>query len=198
MQSGIPVFFTTPKKLRSWFEKNHSKLPELWLGFYKKDSGKPSVTYQEALDEALAFGWIDGIRKSLGEESYVIRFTPRKKNSIWSQVNIRRIAELTKLGRMHESGKTVFETRNPEKANRYSFEQEELKFSSAEEKKFRANKSAWKFFNDSPPSYRKPATWWVLSAKKEETRTRRLQQLIEDSANGRRIKSLIPAARQKK
>jgi uncharacterized protein YdeI (YjbR/CyaY-like superfamily) len=176
-----PKFFTTVDKLRDWYLKNHMKKDEILIGFYKVNSGKKSILYQDAIDEALAFGWIDGIRKGIDEISYNTRFTPRRKNSIWSQINIKRIAHLKKSGRMHPAGLEVFNNRNPERTNLYSFEQKDLQLRTDYEQEFRANKKAWDFFQSKPPSYRKPSIHWVISAKQEETRLRRLRKLIHDS-----------------
>ncbi len=186
-----PIFFESAADLRAWFENNHHSAPELWLSIRKKGSGLPSVTYREAVDEALCFGWIDSAMKSIDEASYRQRFTPRKKGSIWSAVNIARVEELTRSGRMHPAGLRVFEERDPAKANRYSFEQGEIQLSSEQEASLRANEAAWSFFQSQPPSYRKPALWWVISAKKEETRQRRLAALIRDCEAGRRLAHLV-------
>lgn len=182
-----PKFFKTAAAWRAWLAKNHDKASEISVGFRKRKTGLPSITYQEALDGALCYGWIDGVRNSIDETSYRIRFTPRKKGSIWSAVNIARIAELTRLGLMQPAGRSVFEGRDPTKAKRYSHEQQDHQFSTLYEKRFRANRKAWNYFQSQPPSYRKPAGWWVMSAKREETRERRLAILIADSAADRRI-----------
>ena len=186
------TFFATPADFRKWLEKNHDKLPELLVGFYKKGSGKPSITWPESVDEALCFGWIDGIRRSINDESYSIRFTPRRARSIWSNVNTKRVAELTKQGRMHAAGLEAFEARDPKRSGIYSFEQREKskKLSAAYEAKLKANRKAWAFFQAQPPGYQRLASLYVMSAKKEETRLRRLTVLIEDSAAGRRLKGL--------
>jgi uncharacterized protein YdeI (YjbR/CyaY-like superfamily) len=183
-------FFKSPRDLRSWFEKNHDKKQEQFIAFYKKDSGKPSITYQEALDQALAFGWIDGVRKSIDVKSYMIRFTPRKPKSYWSAVNIKHVERLMKLGSMHQSGIKVFESRDKEKSEKYSFERQNVKLNSNYEKLFKANKKAWDFFQSKPPSYRKSALWWIMSAKQGETRIRRLDQLIKYSESGEKIPPL--------
>jgi len=159
----------------------------LWVGFHKKNSGKKSISYAEALDEALCFGWIDGVRKSVNESSYTIRFTPRKSKSIWSRVNTKRAEELSKLGRMKPSGREAFALRDPQRSGIYSFETSARKLAEVYESKFRAKKRAWEFFQNQPPGYRKLATFWVMSAKKDETRLRRVEQLISDSANNRRL-----------
>jgi uncharacterized protein YdeI (YjbR/CyaY-like superfamily) len=183
------TFFPTPADFRKWLEKNHDKVPELLVGFYKKGSGKPSIAWPESVDEALCFGWIDGIRRTIDDESYSIRFTPRRARSIWSAVNVKRVAELTKLGRMHPAGLRAFEARDPKRSYAYSFEQrkEGRKLAPEYQAKLEANKKAWTFFQAQAPYYQQTASWWVMSAKKEETRLRRLATLIDDSARGRRI-----------
>ena len=183
-----PRFFSTPEKFRQWLERDHDSASELLLGFHKKSSGKKSITYSEALDEALCYGWIDGIRKSIDETRYKNRFTPRKKGSNWSAVNIARVAALTTEGRMQPSGLAAFEARVPEKSGVYSFEQRTAVTLGVEfEQRFRANAKAWAFFESQAPYYRRTATFWVMSAKQEATRERRLASLIADSAAGRRV-----------
>jgi uncharacterized protein YdeI (YjbR/CyaY-like superfamily) len=184
------VFFKTPAELRRWLEENHDKTGELWVGFYKKDSGQRGITYAEAVDEALAFGWIDGIRKGVDEKSYTNRFTPRKRHSTWSQVNIKRVGELSEMGRMHPAGLKAFNERDLTKTNLYSFEQDSHALEEKYEQEFRANRKAWESFQAMPPSYRKPAIWWVMSAKKEETRQKRMAALIEVSEKGQRLPQL--------
>jgi uncharacterized protein YdeI (YjbR/CyaY-like superfamily) len=183
-------FFKNQSELRLWFEKNHDKKTEQWIGFYKTNSGKANITWPQSVDEALCFGWIDGIRKSIDEKSYKIRFTPRKSRSIWSKVNINRVAELTKLGLMQPSGLHIFNKRDAEISNRYSFERESVILKEEYEKKFRKNKTAWNYFESLPVSYKKPAIWWVMSAKKEETQIKRLDILINDSEKGQKIPPL--------
>ena len=197
LSAANPRFFTTPARFRAWFEKNHTKAKELWVGFYKRDTGKPSITWPQSVDEALCFGWIDGIRKSLGEESYTIRFTPRKSTSVWSEVNTRRIAELIAEGRVLPEGLAAFGRRDPVKSGVYSYEQRmNAKLDAEQERRFRANKKAWAYFESEAPWYRRAATHWVVSAKREETRERRLATLIECSARGERIGALkLPASR---
>jgi uncharacterized protein YdeI (YjbR/CyaY-like superfamily) len=185
-----PIFFSKQSELKKWFEKNHNKIQELLVGFYKKSSNKPSITYQEALDEALCFGWIDSIRRSIDDISYTIRFTPRKPKSYWSMVNIKRVMELKKLGRMKPSGLKTFRARDREKSEKYSFERRNVKLNPSYERKLKANEKAWDYFQSKPPSYQKPAIWWIMSAKQEETRLKRLARLIEDSENGRTIPPL--------
>ena len=183
------TFFATPPDFRRWLEKNHDKATELLVGFHKKGSGKASITWPESVDEALCFGWIDGVRRSIDEESYSIRFTPRRARSIWSNVNTKRFAELTQQGRIHPSGLEAFKRRDPKRSGIYSFEQREKSktLGAAYETKLKANAKAWAFFQAQPPGYRRLASLWVMSAKKEETRLRRLATLIADSAAGRRI-----------
>jgi len=182
-----PTFFATPDDFRRWLERNHDKASELLVGFYKKDSGRPSITWPESVDQALCFGWIDGVRKRIDDVSYTIRFTPRKRGSNWSAVNIRRVEELTKLELMQPAGLRAFELRTPEKSGIYAYENAPRELSAADAKKFRANKKAWAYFNAQAPSYRRVAIYWIMSAKREETRARRLALLIDDSANGRRL-----------
>ena len=179
-----PRFFRNAAAFRRWLEKNHDRAGELLVGFYKVGSGRPSMTWPESVDEALAFGWIDGVRRRIDDASYSIRFTPRRRGSIWSAINSRRIAELEKLGRMHEAGRQAFARRDEKKSAIYSYENRPKSLPPEFEKKFRANAKAWRYFNEQRPSYRRVAIHWVMSAKKEETRERRLKTLIEDSANG--------------
>jgi uncharacterized protein YdeI (YjbR/CyaY-like superfamily) len=181
-----PKFFSSPEQFREWLAKNHDTTSELLVGFHKKDSGKKSVTYSQALDEALCFGWIDGVRRSLDDVSYTIRFTPRKPRSIWSNVNVRHVERLTNEGRMAEPGIKAYALRDPERTGIYAFENRPREFSPEFEKKFRANKRAWEFFQTEPPSIRRVCIFWVMSAKKEETRVRRLEQLIDSSSKGLR------------
>ena len=182
------VFFETPAMFRAWLEQHHATTQELWVGYYKKGSGKPSITWPESVDEALCFGWIDGVRKTIDDTSYTIRFTPRKARSTWSAVNMKRVEELTRLGRMHPAGLKAFEERSEAKTGVYAYEQRQAAELGEEfERQFRANEQAWAFFQAQPAGYRRTATWWVISAKKDETRRKRLATLIEDSENGRTI-----------
>jgi uncharacterized protein YdeI (YjbR/CyaY-like superfamily) len=187
-----PKFFTSPAQFREWLEKNHSTATELLVGFHKKGSGKKSITYSEALDEALCFGWIDGVRRSLDETSYTIRFTPRKPRSIWSLINVRHVERLQKQGRMHSAGLAAFAQRDPKRTGIYSFENRPRELSPEYQKEFAKHKTAWQFFQAQPPGYKRLMTYRVMEAKKEETRLRRLQQLIESSAKGERIGLLTP------
>lgn len=184
------TFFPSAREFRSWLEQNHADSRELLVGLHRTESGKGGVTYPEALDEALCFGWIDGIRRRHDETSYTIRFTPRKPGSIWSAINTQRVGELKKLGRMHAAGQKVFDERDRKKSKLYSYERGNCKLEAALEKQFRANKRAWTFYQAQAPWYRRTSCWWVMSAKQETTRSRRLSQLIQDSAAGVRIKPL--------
>src|SRR4051794_5546895 len=176
-----PTFFATPAQFRAWLEEHHDSASELLVGFYKKGSGRPGITWPEAVDQALCFGWIDGVRRSLGDESYTVRFTPRRSRSIWSAVNVARVAELTKLGLMRPAGVSAFEARRDDRTGIYSHEQKQAaRLGRAQQQRFRANAKAWEFFQAQPPGYRRQAIWWVVSAKREETRARRLEQLIAD------------------
>ncbi|MFP5351724.1 MAG: YdeI/OmpD-associated family protein [Actinomycetota bacterium] len=179
-------FFKTPTAFRKWLERNHDKKSELWVGFYKKASGRGGMVYQEALDVALCYGWIDGKVQRIDEDSYRQRFTPRKKGSGWSQVNVKKVAELKRQGLMHPAGLEAFEQRRP--AN-YPPQNEPV-FTREQEMRFKANKKAWEFFQAQPPGYKRNATWWVVSFKRQETRDSHLDQLIADSAAGRRLKHL--------
>lgn len=193
------LYVPTSADFRRWLEANHSECDELWVGFYKRGSGKPSISYPEAVEEALCFGWIDGVRKSVSDHAYTIRFTPRKARSQWSAVNIERVQELSAEGRMEPMGLKAFEGATQQK-RKYSFEQRhESRFSREDEGQFRANSKAWNFFQAQPPWYRRTATFWVVSAKKEETRQRRLAILIRDSGAGRSIRPLTrPVPKRKK
>ena len=186
-----PTTFERPQDFRAWLEQHHDSEPEVWVGYYRKGSGKPSMTWPESVDEALCFGWIDGIRKSIDAEAYMIRFTPRRARSIWSAVNIGRVAALTEEGRMRPSGLEAFEARREDRSGIYSYEQrDEAKLDPTHEKRFRAKKKAWAAFEAMPKSYRQAAIRWVMTAKKEETRERRLATLMEDSAAGRTVPPL--------
>lgn len=185
-----PTFFATPAELRKWFERHHASEKELLVGYYKVGSGKPSITWPESVDEALCFGWIDGVRRSLGEEAYCIRFTPRKTTSIWSKINVDRVKALKKEGRMTAAGLKAFAARK-DGTDGYSFERiKEAALSAADERKLRANKKAAAYFDAQAPWYRRTALHWVTSAKKEETRARRLEQLIAACAEGRPVPPL--------
>ncbi len=183
--------FERPEDFRRWLERHHSSERELWVVYYKKSSGRASMTWPESVDEALSFGWIDGVRRRIDDERYTIRFTPRRAGSIWSAVNIGRVAVLTDEGRMRPAGRAAFEARREDRSGIYSYERrDEAVFSSAFEKRFRARKRAWAWFEAQPKGYRRNTIRWVMTAKREETRERRLATLIEDSAEERRIAPL--------
>ena len=184
------IFFPTQKNLRKWFEKNHKKEKELFVGYYKLSSGKPSITWSQSVDEALCFGWIDSIRKSIDEESYCNRFTPRNPKSNWSAINIKKVEELTKLGLMKPEGLHAFSLRKENNSKIYSYENPTVSFDKSYEKKFKTNKEAWTFFQLTAPSYQKITTRWVISAKQETTRLKRLDELIRDCAAGKKIKAM--------
>jgi len=184
-----PLFFATAAAFRRWLAENHDRADELWVGFYKVGTGRPSITWPEAVDEALCFGWIDGIRKKVDEESYTNRFTPRRPGSRWSAKNVRRMEELIAEGRVEPAGMAAYDRRTGTYS--YSYEQRyEARFSPELEERLHAEPSAWKHFRSQPPGYRQTVTFWVMSAKREETRQRRMAVLIESSAAGRRIPPL--------
>ena len=181
-----PVYYASPAQWRAWLEAHHASEREHWVGFHKRGTGRPSMTWAESVDQALCFGWIDGIRKRVDDERYTIRFTPRTPSSRWSRVNVARVAELSDAGLMGPAGLAAFAARTAE--GTYSYEQRDAAaFDSGRERRFRADAVAWAWFQAQPPGYRRTATHWVMSAKREETRDRRLATLIEDSAAGRRI-----------
>jgi uncharacterized protein YdeI (YjbR/CyaY-like superfamily) len=190
-------FFKSPADFRKWLETNRASADELWVGFYKKDSGHQSITWPESVDEALCFGWIDGIRKRVDEESYTIRFTPRRVGSIWSTFNINRAQALIAEGRMHQIGLDAFLARKENKSGIYSYEQRKDQLDEPYEKILRQKRSAWEFFQTQSPAYRRAAIWWVVSAKREETRLKRLEKLIGDSAQNRTISQFTPTKKIK-
>ncbi|MEA2275371.1 MAG: hypothetical protein QOC78_331 [Solirubrobacteraceae bacterium] len=191
-----PTFFATPDELRAWLAAHHEVEAELWVGFHKKGSGLPSVTWPEAVDQALCVGWIDGVRKSLGDTSYAIRFTPRKPSSTWSGVNVRRFAVLREDGLVLPAGEAAFDRRREDRTAIYAYEQRRAAaLSDDDEARFRANAPAWEFFSAQPPWYRRTAIHWVVSAKRAETRERRLAQLVDDSEHERTIRRLTRPGR---
>ena len=190
-----PLFFRAPEEFRAWLRAHHTSEREALLGFFKKRSGGASFTQAQAVEEALCFGWIDGHVKALDENRYTARFTRRTPHSIWSAVNIRRAERLIAEGRMEPPGLAVFSGRDPRQAGKYSFENEPQSLAEADEARFREHPAAWAFFQAQPPSYRRTAIWWVVSAKKEETRQKRLATLIQDAADGRRLKHLTSPGR---
>ncbi len=188
-----PLFFASPQDFRDWLATHHAEESELFVGFWKRGSGKPSMTWPESVDEALCYGWIDGVRKSIDGESYTNRFTPRRPRSNWSTINIARVAELSAEGRMQPAGLAAFEKRTEARSGIYSYEQRTRPALGPEgEATFRANEPAWEFFQAQAPWYQRASTGWVISAKREETRMKRLARLIGESGHGRRLDQLTP------
>ena len=181
-----PTFFRSQAAFRAWLTKHHATTTELVVGYHKKGSGMPSMTWPESVDEALCFGWIDGIRRRLDDASYTIRFTPRRPRSIWSAVNVRRAHALIDEGKMRPAGRAAFEAREENRTGIHSYEQRSATLPEPYARRMKKDESAWSFFQAQPPSYRKAIGWWVVSAKKEETRLKRLDKLIDDSTHGRR------------
>lgn len=188
--SGDPIFFPSPAAFRSWLEGEHEGAEELWVGYYKKATGKPSLTWSESVDQALCFGWIDGLRKSIDGERYMIRFTPRRRRSHWSAVNIRKMDELTKAGLVHPAGERAFAALVPHNSELRAVDRRTVDFGVGQLETFRTNRTAWDFFKSQPIGYRNTAARWVNSAKRDATRSRRLATLISDSEAGLRIKPL--------
>jgi uncharacterized protein YdeI (YjbR/CyaY-like superfamily) len=187
-----PVFFAAPSELRSWLEKHHDSERELYVGYYKKGTGRPSLTWPESVDEALCFGWIDGVRRRIDDDSYCIRFTPRKARSIWSAVNIARVSQLVTEGRMTDAGMRAFEARSANRSAAYSYDSATVRELDPEQiAALNADSTAWAFWEKQPPSYRKAVVHWIVTAKRPETRAKRLATLIEDSAQGRRIGAFV-------
>jgi uncharacterized protein YdeI (YjbR/CyaY-like superfamily) len=183
-----PTTFARPEDFRAWLRQHHASQRELWVGYHRKATGKPSMTWEESVDEALCYGWIDGRRKRVDDERYMIRFTPRRPESIWSAVNIRRVAELEDQGRMRAAGRKAFAARREDRSGIYSYERrDEAVFDATTERRFRAKRRAWAAFEAMPRSYRQAVIRWVMTAKREETRERRLAKLIELSAAGERV-----------
>jgi len=183
-----PTFFATQEEFRKWLDKNHKIGTELLVGFYKVDTNRPSMTWSQSVDQALCFGWIDGVRKSIDNESYCIRFTPRKNTSIWSAVNIEKVEELTKAGLMTTEGQKAFSLRTEKKSKIYAYEKEPVTLDTKYESIFKKNKVAWDFFNKQAPSYKKVMIHWIMNAKQEETRLTRLDKTINESEQPRRMK----------
>jgi uncharacterized protein YdeI (YjbR/CyaY-like superfamily) len=186
--STEPIHFSKPAQFRTWLQKHHASTSEQWIGFYKKNSGRPSITWPEAVDEALCFGWIDGLRKTVDAQSYQIRFTPRRPKSTWSAINTGRMQELVRAGRVHPAGSKAFAERLTAKSGTYSYENRRSAVLSTEAlQRFRSNPTAWNWFQEQSASYRQTAIWWVVSAKRAETRQKRLETLIADSKLKRKI-----------
>ncbi|NNJ88231.1 MAG: bacteriocin-protection protein [Eudoraea sp.] len=182
-----PIFFKDQKEFRAWLRVNHSQEQELWVGYYKVKTGKPSLTWSESVDQALCFGWIDGLRRSLGTESYCIRFTPRRKNSNWSAVNIKKVKELRASGLMKEAGLKAYKLQKEKKSRVYSYDKTATDLSADLKKLFQKNKKAWAFFEEQAPSYKRKMIHWILSAKKRETRETRLKKTIDASEHHTRL-----------
>ncbi len=182
-----PAFFETPADLAAWFVKHHATVGEILVGFFRKDSGRPSVTWPESVDEALCVGWIDGVRRRHDASSYTIRFTPRRPGSVWSAINIRKARALIEAGRMRPEGLRAFEARRANRSGIYAYEQRPQEFVEPYAGRFRKQKAAWAFFEAQPPSYRRTLTWWVIRARQEETRATRLERLIAASAKKKRL-----------
>ena len=193
-----PRFFKTPRDFRAWLERHAATEVELLVGFYKVGTGKPSITWKESVDEALAFGWIDGVRRSIDDERYTIRFTPRKPTSIWSAVNIKRVAELTAEGRMTQAGLDAFARRDPKKSAIYAYERGYAELDAATLERLKADEKAWGFYASQAPYYRRITAHWIASAKRPETRERRIATLIARSRKGERIPPLASSSSTKK
>ena len=187
-----PTFFETPAEWRAWLETHHATAAEISVGFWKRDCGKPSITWPQSVDEALAFGWIDGVRHRIDDEAYRIRFTPRRPGSVWSRVNLNRFAELKAQGRIAPAGQAAFDAARP---SAYSYEREASELPPEDLARFQANAGAWANFQAFPPGYRKLSTHWVLAARRPETRARRLAHLIDACADGRKIDPMNPGAK---
>jgi uncharacterized protein YdeI (YjbR/CyaY-like superfamily) len=190
------IFFETPGQLRAWFEKNHTTAAELWLGYHRKRTGRPSVTWQEVVDQELCFGWIDSVRYPLDDDRSAQRITPRRKRSVWSAINIKRFGELDAMGLVHPAGRAAFEKRDEARSRLYSYENRSRGFDAAREAEFRKHERAWTFFEAQAPSYRKTAAFWVMSAKRDETRDRRFRTLIERSRNRERLPQFVSPSRR--
>jgi uncharacterized protein YdeI (YjbR/CyaY-like superfamily) len=189
-------FFETPAQLRKWFQANHAKETELWLGYHLKRTGRPSVTWQDAVDQELCFGWIDSVRYSMDGGRTAQRLTPRRKGSVWSDVNVKRYRELEKMGLVHPAGRAAFEKRNVARSGIYSYEVGSRGLDAAAQAEFQKHKRAWEFFESQAPSYRRTIGWWVVSPKRDETRRRRLAKLIEHSQRGERVPPFVTPSRR--
>lgn len=192
-----PIFFKSGDELRAWLEQHHDTAAELHVGYYKANAGETGISHNQAVDEALCFGWIDSVGKRIDDRRYTVRFTPRRSGSIWSAVNVKRMGELIADGRVQPAGLKAFEARDEKKANSYSYENKDRGLDERYEQELRSNSQAWDFFQAQAPSYQRAATHWVMSAKAEATRERRLAQLIETSANGERLRQFVSPSRRK-
>jgi uncharacterized protein YdeI (YjbR/CyaY-like superfamily) len=190
--SARPTFFRTPSDFRAWLAEHHATAKELWVGYHKKHTGERSITWPESVDEALCYGWIDGIRKSIDDSTYKIRFTPRRSGSTWSSVNVRRVQALIERGQMQPAGLDAFRFRKEQKSGIHSYEQRSPELQAPYDSMLKRNQAAWDFLQRQPPSYRKAVSWWIISAKREETRLKRLEKLIACSAQGKTIPEWLP------
>ncbi|MBV9879893.1 MAG: YdeI/OmpD-associated family protein [Gemmatirosa sp.] len=191
------VYFTSPAKFGAWLAANHATTEELLVGFHKRHTARPSMTWAESVDEALCYGWIDGVRRSVDEDRYTIRFSPRRAGSTWSAVNVKRVGELAAEGRMQPAGLAAFERRTAAKSGTYSYENRPHSLEPDDERAFREHPAAWTFFEAQPPGYRRTAVWWIVSAKKADTRARRLEVLIGHSARGERLPALASPGKKR-
>ena len=191
-----PTFFSSDREFRAWLDANHQSAAEIWVGFHKRQTGRPTLTWTESVRQALCFGWIDGIRKRIDDDAYTIRFSPRKAGSIWSAINVRHVEELISDGQMRPAGLRAYESRRENTSGIYSYEQRSVELPPLYAKALRKNAAARRFFESQPPSYRRTAMWWIVSAKKEETRMKRLSRLVELSERGERLPALSPVRRR--
>lgn len=191
------TYFESPDEFRRWLAEHHATATELQVGLYKKGASRTGITWKQAVDQALCFGWIDSVGKRVDDERYTIRFTPRKPKSNWSTINIKRVGELTELGLMQPAGLAAFQARDAEKSRQYSYEERDRPLDPVYEEQLRANAPAWDFLQAQAPSYQRAANWWIMSAKREDTRLKRLATLIEDSANVRRLPQFVSPSRRK-
>jgi uncharacterized protein YdeI (YjbR/CyaY-like superfamily) len=190
--SDEAIYFGSPEEFRAWLEEHHETAKEVWVGYWKKATGKPSMTWSQAVDEALCFGWIDGVLRGIDDQRHIQRFTPRKPVSNWSAINIAKVERLRAEGRMRPAGEAAFARRRDDRTAIYTYERPERALEPEQQARFEADAAAWTWFQAAPPSYRTMAIWWVISAKRPETRERRLATLIADSAAGRRLKQFTP------
>jgi uncharacterized protein YdeI (YjbR/CyaY-like superfamily) len=191
-----PLFFASDGEFRSWLTAHHESAVELWVGFHKRATGRPTLTWTESVRQALCFGWIDGVRKRIDQDTYTIRFSPRKPQSIWSAVNVRHVEELIASGQMRPAGMRAYEARRENKSGIYSYEQRSVDLPPVYAKLLKKHAAARQFFESQPPSYRRMVMWWIVSAKREETRLKRLSILIDHAARGERLPALTSPPRR--
>ena len=190
------IFFESAAELRAWFEAHHESASELWVGFHRKRTGRPSITWQDLVDQELCFGWIDSVRYSLGDDRSAQRITPRRKGSVWSAVNIRRFKELEEQGLVHPSGRAAFAKRDEARSRIYSYENRPQELDEASEAELRKHQTAWQYFQAQAPSYRRTVAYWIASAKRDATKQLRLAKLIEESNSGRRLGQFVSPSRR--